>query len=1263
MDFDNSFDVISPDIQPTITIGGTAGLVLPSGTVAQRASTTNGTLRFNTDGGAPEVYVTSQYFYMRVSPSLVTTGIAAAGTAYNTATALVSDFNVVASASGSSTGVSLPAATIPQLYGRVVSIYNDTSTLLQVYPQAGGTIDGQSANAPVQVAAGKTIAITQLDSTRWATAYNTGTSGGGGGAPTGASYITLATDSTLSGERVLQGTTNQISITDGGANGNVTIGIPANPRVDEGIILIHGGFWGDRMEIGQGMFGAQMAMIQTSGYILSLRQVGATLGMSSINLVNETGILGANVTNESSTAAVDLGFKMNSTSYVGNIRHEQRSANVKYSANHPRGEFQINIDTKGTMTTPLAVGDNTVGILSSNAYITGNLTIGTTGTNTATILSALSANGSAGSAGQVLTSRGPGLSPQWTSGGGGGGGTVTAGVIGVSLDSTVPNGRTLKMSKSFTVVDEGVGKQLDVYPAGAASTWVSATITPTCGYSAIAVNDTIGVAVGGSGCICFDSQYPGSTNPFVSRLSPANMWTDVEANGSVFMAVGYNNGSLAVTASRSIDGWNWTTLTLPALTLSGSAVTVARVPSTSTWVINPGSNTSVLTTSNNGGTWSTVSISSLAVTSINSGIFYANSTLIIPQIDGYGTAVMTISTTSGASWSNTNVSAQVPDAQLFGVTGDETGFIIISGAGIIYTSTNGTTWTQVASNLQEFQPPSTYYLAPKFQAFTHTLLSYYDNATSTNRYIISGANRRFVEDSDTALIVASSLSSWTTISTTKTIAQNLKDVAVFQNGSTLVGVCDGAGGYSTTHPVCSASSSKHPVLSAYPWSTVGNTPQFAFGPVVGSMSDDFLATLSAPSAYLPSVLMFWSPRTSMSAVTGQTITVSLTTPYNVVGYGSGLFVLLPSSVGVTGLHVTATSLMAHATSFSSFTIPTAKNWTGIAYGSAGFVAINNVDSVGLLITDALACSTITLPTIGSTWKYIYYFGTQYVAVPVTGTAVHYSSDGITWTASGTLPSSGPWFGMAYGNGVYVLTGTGSTYYTSTDLITWTAGTLPITNAFITFAGGWFIISGVISPKYRSASGANGSWTTDMLVPIDVVNGTVTNISTVDDVAIIGYNVNSLCFALPSTYAHVSDSLSYRDRSIPTAAIRAYDVDTSVSGADTIGMAIVSDGTSARWSPVEQVKRFPIYVDFGNVPVYSKTFKFDATTILPPSITPSPTVTPVTIAASSNVLQGDELEMDNFVCAAGYSSSTHTLTLCITALPGPVKGIRAFSLVL
>jgi hypothetical protein len=53
-------------------------------------------------------------------------------------------------------------------------------------------------------------------------------SGVASGAPSDATYVTLATDGTLTQERVLTGTASQITVTDGGAGAAVTLSTPQN---------------------------------------------------------------------------------------------------------------------------------------------------------------------------------------------------------------------------------------------------------------------------------------------------------------------------------------------------------------------------------------------------------------------------------------------------------------------------------------------------------------------------------------------------------------------------------------------------------------------------------------------------------------------------------------------------------------------------------------------------------------------------------------------------------------------------------------------------------------------------------------------------------------------------------------------------------------------------------------------------------------------------------------------------------------------------
>jgi hypothetical protein len=62
----------------------------------------------------------------------------------------------------------------------------------------------------------------------------TGSGGGGGGAPTDAQYVTLATDATLTNERVLAVTSGDLTQTDGGAGNNVTLGLATVGTVTPG---------------------------------------------------------------------------------------------------------------------------------------------------------------------------------------------------------------------------------------------------------------------------------------------------------------------------------------------------------------------------------------------------------------------------------------------------------------------------------------------------------------------------------------------------------------------------------------------------------------------------------------------------------------------------------------------------------------------------------------------------------------------------------------------------------------------------------------------------------------------------------------------------------------------------------------------------------------------------------------------------------------------------------------------------------------------
>jgi hypothetical protein len=66
--------------------------------------------------------------------------------------------------------------------------------------------------------------------------YQRPSAGGGGGAPTNAQYVTLATNGTLTGERVLTAGTG-ITITDAGAGSTVTIAATGGSGLTQAEVL------------------------------------------------------------------------------------------------------------------------------------------------------------------------------------------------------------------------------------------------------------------------------------------------------------------------------------------------------------------------------------------------------------------------------------------------------------------------------------------------------------------------------------------------------------------------------------------------------------------------------------------------------------------------------------------------------------------------------------------------------------------------------------------------------------------------------------------------------------------------------------------------------------------------------------------------------------------------------------------------------------------------------------------------------------------
>lgn len=77
---------------------------------------------------------------------LGTASVTASGNTQGTAQAITKTYNICNSAT-TNQGLKLPTATL----GLVINVYNVSGAVIKVYPSSGETIDGQSADAPVDV--------------------------------------------------------------------------------------------------------------------------------------------------------------------------------------------------------------------------------------------------------------------------------------------------------------------------------------------------------------------------------------------------------------------------------------------------------------------------------------------------------------------------------------------------------------------------------------------------------------------------------------------------------------------------------------------------------------------------------------------------------------------------------------------------------------------------------------------------------------------------------------------------------------------------------------------------------------------------------------------------------------------------------------------------------------------------------------------------------------------------------------------------------
>ena len=142
--------------------------------------------------------------------------------------------------------------------------------------------------------------------------------------------------------------------------------------------------------------------------------------------------------------------------------------------------------------------------------------------------------------------------------------------------------------------------------------------------------------------------------------------------------------------------------------------------------------------------------------------------------------------------------------------------------------------------------------------------------------------------------------------------------------------------------------------------------------------------------------------------------------------------------------------------------------------------------------------TATARTLSATttWGSVHYANGKYVALATGGTATSYSTNGTSWTAGGTLPSSGAWIEPVFGGGsgatatatVGGLNGAGAVLVANLGTANSTGAAGPDQVASITVVNGGYGYTSPPTIVFTSATGSNA------VGVATVLNGSITSVS-------------------------------------------------------------------------------------------------------------------------------------------------------------------------
>lgn len=181
-----------------------------------------------------------------------------------------------------------------------------------------------------------------------------------------------------------------------------------------------------------------------------------------------------------------------------------------------------------------------------------------------------------------------------------------------------------------------------------------------------------------------------------------------------------------------------------------------------------------------------------------------------------------------------------------------------------------------------------------------------------------------------------------------------------------------------------------------------------------------------------------------------------------IAYGNGKFVIVSASTSSTNLIDYSTD----GVTWTEANVPNAKFFASITYGNGLFVAIANDGSV-IYSSDAITWIESSISS-GNDWYAITYGNGVFIAVGE-GTSCAISSDGVMWNTSESLSVSTSWIDIAYGDGKFVaVSETGKVCYSTDNGTSWTQGSnTESLRTGIAYGNGMFVTSGTNGTSHSS----------------------------------------------------------------------------------------------------------------------------------------------------------------------------------------------------